>query len=307
MTGLAAVPLESPESELAGGRDLVLGRYQLRERLGRGSLAEVYRATDVAGGRDVAVKIAADAGARQRDRIRNEARILGALDHRAIVGFVGEGIIPGGARAGRPFLIEELAFGASLSETLRSAEPHRADVAAWATDLYDGISHLHGVGLVHRDIKPANLMLSGLRRSPVRIVDFGIAALAGTLPEPGISSGTVHYMSPEQASGGPAHPSWDVYALGLVLLELLTGRKAYPGTAVESLVARTLRSPEIPHMLGRGWSELLGSATAMDGANRPTAAEAAGLASRLVPPGWPRRAQLLSRRSARGIPLTRPA
>jgi serine/threonine protein kinase len=136
---------------------------------------------------------------------------------------------------------------------------------------------------VHRDIKPANLMLSGLRRSPVRIIDFGIVAPAGSAPEPGISSGTVHYMSPEQASGGPARASWDVYAMGLVLLELLTGAKAFPGTAIESLVARTLRSPQVPESLGPGWCSFLRSLTAMDSGERPTAGEAAGMAARLVP------------------------
>lgn len=284
MTRLPAVHAQAVDPEAAAAGNIpVLGRYILRERLGRGSLADVYRATDLFGGRDVAVKIGADASSGRQERIRAEAGILAALDHPAIIGFEAEGMMPNGCpHAGRPFLVEELAFGLSFAEVMRGEDPGRADAAAWAVHLFDGISHVHGFGLVHRDIKPANLMLSGLRRSPVRIIDFGIAARAGTVPEPGTSSGTVHYMSPEQAAGAAAEPSWDVYALGLVLLELLTGRKAYPGTAVESLVARTLRSPEIPAALGRGWSELLCSATAMDGADRPTAAEAAAMASRLV-------------------------
>jgi serine/threonine protein kinase len=180
--------------------------------------------------------------------------------------------------------VEELVFGPSLAEAARGPLHPRQQVAGWAAGLFDALSHLHGRGVVHRDIKPANLMLSGLRRSPVRIVDFGIAAAAGAAPEPGMSSGTVHYMSPEQASGGAAQPSWDVYALGLVLLELLTGTRAYTGTAVESLVARTLRSPEIPSDLGPGWSALLRAATAMDSAARPSAADAAVLARRLAAP-----------------------
>ena len=308
MTALA-VPVPARQNEApAAGTGAILGRYQLRERLGRGSLAEVYRAVDLAGGRDVAVKIAGDATAKQRARIHNEARILAGLNHPAIIGFVAEGLVPDGClEAGRPFIVEELAFGMSLSERLRVGDDSRKDVAAWAVDLFGGVSHLHARGLVHRDIKPANLMLSGLRRSPVRIVDFGIAARAGTVPEPGISSGTAHYMSPEQASGDAAEPSWDVYSLGLVLLELLTGTKAFPGTPLESLVARTLRSPEIPHSLGRGWSELLAAATAMDGADRPTAAQAAAMASRLVPRGRPRPGRVLSLNAARRTPLTRPA
>lgn len=188
----------------------------------------------------------------------------------------------GGTHAGRPFLVEELALGTSLAETIRLQSPPPADVARWARGLFEALAHLHASGLVHRDIKPANLMLSGLRRSPVRIIDFGIAAAAGAAPEPGTSPGTVHYMSPEQAAGGAAEPSWDVYAMGLVLLELLTGTKAFPGTAIESLVARTLRSPGIPDSLG-DWAVLLRALTAMDPRERPTAEAAAAMAARLIP------------------------
>ncbi|MDQ0771429.1 serine/threonine protein kinase [Pseudarthrobacter defluvii] len=261
----------------------IASRYQLRERLGRGSAAEVFRGVDVEGGPDVAVKIAAANGRRQHQRIQNEAGVLSGLNHPSIVRLVAQGVMPdGGLHAGRPFLVEELALGTSLAETIRLQRPRPADVAPWARSFFDALAYLHARGLVHRDIKPANLMLSGLRRSPVRIIDFGIAAATGSAPEPGISSGTVHYMSPEQAAGGAAEPSWDVYAMGLVLLELLTGTKAFPGTAVESLVARTLRSPEIPDHLG-DWAVLLRSLTAMDPLERPTAAVAAAMAARLIP------------------------
>lgn len=266
------------------------GRYQLRERLGRGAAAEVFRAVDLEGGPEVAVKIAAASGRKQHQRIRNEASVLAGLTHPSIVKLLGEGVVGGGgSHAGRPYLVEELALGATLAETIRLESPTPADVALWARGLFGALAYLHSNGLVHRDIKPANLMLSGLRRSPVRIIDFGIATATGSAPEPGISSGTVHYMSPEQASGGTAAPSWDVYAMGLVLLELLTGTKAFPGTAIESLVARTLRSPDIPGHLG-AWVPLLRSVTAMDPRERPTAAAAAAMAARLIP-GVPSRSE----------------
>ncbi|MDP9985647.1 serine/threonine protein kinase [Arthrobacter oryzae] len=266
---------------------VVAGRWQLRERLGRGSAAEVFRAVDPEGGPDVAVKIAAANGRKQHQRIQNEATVLAGLNHPSIVRLLAQGVMSqGGTYAGRPFLVEELALGTNMAETIRLQSPQSGDVARWARGLFEALAHLHTSGLVHRDIKPANLMLSGLRRSPVRIVDFGIAAAAGAAPEPGISSGTVHYMSPEQAAGGAAEPSWDVYAMGLVLLELLTGTKAFPGTAIESLVARTLRSPEMPDSLG-DWAVLLRSLTAMDPSERPTAAVAAAMASRLIPSASP--------------------
>ncbi|MGN8130264.1 serine/threonine-protein kinase [Paenarthrobacter sp. 22069] len=279
-TAARALPVQEPD---AGGDALVAGQYQLRERLGRGSAAEVFRAVDLAGGPDVAVKIAAADGRKQHQRINTEAAVLSGLNHPSIVRLVSQGAMPHrGPYSGRPFLVEELALGASLAETIRLQSPRPVDVAFWARSLFDALAHLHANGLVHRDIKPANLMLSGLRRSPVRIIDFGIAAAAGSAPEPGISSGTVHYMSPEQASGGVAHPCWDVYSMGLVLLELLTGTKAFPGTAIESLVARTLRSPDIPAHLG-AWVPLLRSVTAMDPRERPTAEQAAAMAALLIP------------------------
>jgi serine/threonine protein kinase len=274
--------LDSVYGDMPAG-ELVGGRFHLREQLGRGSMARVYRAVDLAGGRDVAVKIADDDSPKHRGRIATEAAVLAGLDHPSVVSFFGKGTVAGpGEWSGRPYLVEELALGPSLADVVRGPLRSPQEVAPWAAGLFDGLSHLHSRGVVHRDIKPANLLLSGLRRSPVRIVDFGIAAPAGAAPEPGISSGTVHYMSPEQASGGAAQTPWDVYALGLVLLELLTGTRPYTGTAVESLVARTLRSPVVPSALGPGWGALLRAVTAMDSAARPSAAEAAAMARRLA-------------------------
>ncbi|MDQ0871237.1 serine/threonine protein kinase [Arthrobacter sp. V1I9] len=284
MTSTAAAP-QHRGAGLPSREVVVAGRYELKERLGRGSLAEVFRAADLEGGPDVAVKVAVGDSEQHFERIRNEAAVLAGMNHPSIIRFISRSIIPAATPlAGRPFLVEELALGASLAAATRTGLPRPGDVAGWARGLFGALAHLHGQGLVHRDIKPANLMLSGLRRSPVRIIDFGIAVAAGAAPEPGISSGTVHYMSPEQASGGPAQASWDVYAMGLVLLELLTGARAFPGTAIESLVARTLRSPEIPESLGPGWCTFLSALTAMDSAARPTADEAAVMAERLVPP-----------------------
>ncbi|WP_461173065.1 serine/threonine protein kinase [Arthrobacter sp. Z1-9] len=283
---MTSAPTETLHSvgALLSGKPLTAGRYHLKERLGRGSLAEVFRAADPQGGPDVAVKVAVGSSKKHFERISKEAEVLAALNHPSIIKFIAQGVMPAGTPlAGRPFLVEELALGASLSEAVRTGRPRSGDVAGWAHGLFGALAHLHGQGLVHRDIKPANLMLSGLRRSPVRIVDFGIVAATGSAPEPGMSSGTVHYMSPEQAAGGPARASWDIYAMGLVLLELLTGSKAFPGTTIESLVARTLRSPAIPDSLGPEWCNFLGALTAMDSDARPTAAEAAVLAAQLLP------------------------
>ena len=279
-----AVTASGLDAKLLALPDAPDGRFLVHELLGRGATATVFRGTDLVTDRPVAIKVAEGPADKDASRIHAEARVLASLDHPAVVGFIAAGTVPEGDQwAGRPFLVEEFAFGGSLAERIRSGASTPSEVAGWAADALSGLAHVHAGGLVHRDIKPANILLSGLRRSSVRIADFGIATTAGTAPESGESSGTVHYMSPEQAEGRPLRPSTDVYALGLVLLECLTGEKAYPGTPVESLVARTLRGPVIPAELGPGWVSLLTAMTAMDPAARPSAAAARKLAARLVP------------------------
>jgi serine/threonine protein kinase len=259
------------------------GRFLVHELLGSGATATVFRGTDLLSGRPVALKVAQGPTEKDARRIHSEARVLSSLDHPAVVGFVAAGTVPPGDQwAGRPFLVEEFAYGGSLAERIRGGISGPEVVAGWAAAALSGLRHIHSRGLVHRDVKPANILLSALRRCSVRIADFGIATQAGAAPEPGESSGTVHYMSPEQAAGHPLHAASDIYALGLVLLECLTGVKAYPGTPVESLVARTLRGPEIPAELGAAWVSLLAAMTAMDPAARPTAASAHKLAGRLA-------------------------
>ncbi|HSO16549.1 MAG TPA: serine/threonine-protein kinase [Arthrobacter sp.] len=258
------------------------GRFLVHELLGRGATATVFRGTDLKDGRPVAIKVAEGPEPRQTARIHAEARILASLDHPAIVTFIADGVVPAGDQwAGRPFLVEEYVYGGSLAERIRGGAAAAVDVARWAESALSGLAHVHARGLVHRDIKPANILLSELRRSAVRIADFGIATPAGTELEPGDSSGTVHYMSPEQAAGRLPGSPGDIYSLGLVLLECLTGAKAFPGTPIESLVARTLRDPGIPAGLGASWVSLLAAMTAMDPAARPSAAAAARLAAKL--------------------------
>ena len=273
--GLDATVLALPEAPE--------GRFLVHKLLGRGATATVFRGTDVLSGRSVAIKVAEGPRDKDASRIHDEARVLASLEHPGVVRFVAAGTVPGGDRwAGRPFLVEEYVSGGSLSERIRGAVCQPEVVAGWAADALAALDHVHARGLVHRDIKPANILLSELRRSSVRLADFGITVTAGTAPGPGMSSGTVHYMSPEQAREEPLYGSTDIYALGLVLLECLTGEKAYPGTPVESLVARTLRGPAIPAGLGAGWGNLLTAMTAMDPAERPTALAARKAALRLV-------------------------
>ncbi|WP_349627287.1 serine/threonine-protein kinase [Arthrobacter sp. C9C5] len=283
VSGLAAASAAGLNFTVLPLPDAPGGRFLVHELLGRGATATVFRGTDLLNDRPVAIKVAEGPAEKHANRIHAEAHVLASLDHPAVVRFIAAGTVPPGDQwAGRPFLVEEFAYGGSLAERIRGGATGTEEVAGWAAAALSGLGHVHARGLVHRDIKPANILLSALRRCSVRIADFGIATPAGTAPEPGDSSGTVHYMSPEQAAGHPVTAATDVYALGLVLLECLTGVKAYPGTPVESLVARTLRGPEIPAELGAGWVSLLMAMTAMDPAARPSAAGAHKLASRLA-------------------------
>ena len=185
--------------------DAPAGRFLVHEVLGRGATATVFRGTDLSDGRPVAIKVAEGPDPRHSERIRAEARILASLDHPAVVTFIAEGVVPAGDQwAGRPFLVEEYVHGGSLAERICSGAADAGHAARWAQSALSGLAHVHARGLIHRDIKPANILVSELRRSAVRIADFGIATPAGAEPEPGDSSGTVHYMSPEQAAG--RHP-----------------------------------------------------------------------------------------------------
>jgi hypothetical protein len=148
-------------------------------------------------------------------------------------------------------------------------------------DLADGLSYIHHHGIVHRDVKPANVLLVDYsnedRRPRAKLSDFGVAVLQGDglSADDGSTSGTPAYLSPEQAAGESAGPHSDVYSLGLVLLEGLTGKMAYPGAPIQSAVARLLQAPDIPGELDPMWVALLSSMLARDPAERPPAREVA--------------------------------
>ncbi|MFJ2932785.1 tetratricopeptide repeat protein [Streptomyces sp. NPDC087219] len=216
-----------------GDSRLIQGRYRLHEVIGRGGMGEVWRATDEALGRGVAVKCLKPIGPQQdpqvltvvRERFRREARVAAALQHRGITV-----VHDFGEYDGVLFLVMELLEGRNLSQLLAANAQHPLpvhDVVEIADQVADALAYTHRHGIVHRDLKPANIMR--LRDGTVKICDFGIARLGADvgftskLTGTGIAMGTPHYMSPEQIGGGEVDHRSDLYSLGCVLYELATG------------------------------------------------------------------------------------
>jgi eukaryotic-like serine/threonine-protein kinase len=286
----------SDESRNAHGRDTLLGslfagRYRLEEVAGRGGMATVYRATDELLGRPVAAKILSSSSADTEEvrRQQGEVRLLASLSHPGLVTLFDAGAAdtPEGPRA---FLVMELVRGVTLRERMTDGPMTFREVAGTGADLADSLHYIHRRDVVHRDIKPGNILLvdpaeddTGVR---TKLADFGIARIVdgSHMTVTGAIIGTVSYLSPEQAMGEPVGPPADIYALGLVLLECLTGQKAFPGGATESIMARVLRDPEVPASFSPEWSGLLRAMTARKPEDRPTAREVSDVLRRLSRP-----------------------
>jgi eukaryotic-like serine/threonine-protein kinase len=212
---------------------LAEGRYRVERTLGRGGMAVVYLAADEELGRQVAIKVLGDgfsADEALRARFRREARVAARLSHPNVVRIydVGEG-------EGALFIVMELVPGRTLAEVgkLRAGAAVELVLQACA-----GLQHAHDAGLVHRDLKPANLLLRD--DGVVKIADFGIARAAEhtRLTEVGTILGTAAYLSPEQAAGEEVTAASDIYSLGAVLYELLTGRPPHGTESLADLAER---------------------------------------------------------------------
>lgn len=254
------------------------GRYALGERVGTGGMAEVFAARDTRLGREVAIKLFRPGTADGLERGSAEARMLANLDHPGLVRVLD---MDSGEHSGDgAYLVMELVRGPDLGVLLRTRGPlGREGVRLMALDLARTLQYIHGQGIVHRDLKPSNILTrdadpdSGVFR--YLLTDFGIARFfdGGRMTATGQVIGSAAYFSPEQARGdGVGRPS-DIYSLGLVLIEALTGERAFPGTGIESALARLHRSPSIPHAAGPALSALLVSMTLDDPEDRPEAAQ----------------------------------
>jgi serine/threonine-protein kinase len=258
-------------------------RYRLDERIAAGGVGQVWRATDLLLERAVAVKVLRPEYAdhpETLERFRKEARNAGALSNPHVAQVYDYG--PSGPD-GSPYLVMEFVDGPSLADLLAvdPIEPARAlDVIAQAAD---GLAAAHKAGVVHRDIKPGNILISSEGR--VKVTDFGIAYAAGQAPvtAPGLVMGTTQYMAPERIAGNPGTAASDLYALGIVLHESLTGMPPHDGTAADVMAAHLyLPLPPLPADVPAELDVLVDRLTAKNPAKRISdARELADLAARL--------------------------
>ena len=250
-------------------------RYRLGELLGRGGASVVLRARDELLGRDVAVKVFTARATEPGDLRRQEAeaRMLAAMNHNGLVTLLDAGIDLTWPEAPQVYLVMELVDGADLRSRLRTGPLDPLDVGYLGFDLAGALAYVHRHEIVHRDVKPANVLLSGVgtRRPGAKLADFGIALLrAQTERVEEQTTGTAAYLSPEQVEGVPLTAATDVYSLGLVVLEALTGRPAYTGTVLEAALARLERQPVIPSDVPPELAELIRAMTARRPADRPS-------------------------------------
>jgi tRNA A-37 threonylcarbamoyl transferase component Bud32 len=256
---------------------LLRGRYRLIETIGTGGMSWVYRARDEVLNRDVAVKIFHASAIDETDvaKQQDEVSLLASLNHHSLVTLLDAGVAITDLDKPHIFLVMELVESADLKHKLEKGLPPRRLVAQFGYDLAEGLEYIHRRGVVHRDVKPANILIVEYEDDDVRprakLTDFGIATL-GDARRPGDDegvTGTAAYMSPEQARRENVGPMSDVYSLGLVLIECLTGEMAFRGGPVEAAIARLLTRPRIPDDLPLEWRELLEAMTASDPADRP--------------------------------------
>ncbi len=234
-----------------------LGRYEVLGLLGQGGMGEVYKARDSRLDRVVAIKVLLAPEANRADRLarfEREARAISALEHPNICA-----LYDVGESGGVHFIVIQYLEGQTLAERLTRGSLPVSQVVRYGVEIADALDRAHRAGIVHRDLKPANIMLT---RSGAKLLDFGLAKLHDEPAPIGLSSltrldaldvtadgtvlGTFQYMAPEQVEGRPADPRTDIFALGAVLYEAVTGNRAFPGPTPASVIGAILKDDPQP-------------------------------------------------------------
>ncbi len=286
---------------MAVSAGLLPERYTGAQRIGRGGMGEIFRATDTSLGRAVAVKVLDERHAQDasiRERFTREALAVARLSGNPNI----VTIYDVGVHRERPFIVMEYLAGGSLEQKIRAEgmqSPRQA--LEWLEQAANALDAAHREGVVHRDVKPANLLLDRYER--VHVADFGIASAAGlgSLTQTGTVLGTASYLSPEQALGERTTAASDLYSLGIVAFELLTGRRPFEGDSVAAEAAAHVTgtvppvrdvNPGLPSELDSVFAQALakdparryGSAAEFVAALRHSLEEAAGTTRIIAPP-----------------------
>ena len=248
---------------------VIASRYELVRHIARGGMGDVYEGLDRLLERRVAVKVYRAASPSDRARFDAEVRCLASLNHPGLVKVYDAG--PWGDDA---FVVLEFIDGPPLAAVIGDGRRLPSDrVLALGADLADALAYIHASGVVHRDVTPANV-LCGPDGRP-RLVDFGIARLLESprVTAASIAIGTAAYMAPEQVRGQDVTPAADIYSLGLLLLEALTGRQEFVGSVQETATARLVRDPDTGRGVPQDWRPLLHQLCQRDPSLRPSAPE----------------------------------
>src|SRR5436305_7239258 len=225
--------------------ELFDGRYRLERKCGSGGMADVYLATDESLGRSVAIKILSDRYAQDDgfvERFRREASSAAGLNHPNIVA-----VYDRGEAEGTYYIAMEYLDGPTLKDEItRRAPLPEPEAIAWATQALDALDFAHRRGVIHRDVKPHNMVLTEDGR--LKVTDFGIARAANTqqMTEVGSIVGTAQYLSPEQARGQAVGPQSDLYSMGVVLYEMLSGELPFTGESAVDIAMKQVSDTPPP-------------------------------------------------------------
>ncbi|MEH1102937.1 serine/threonine-protein kinase, partial [Micromonospora sp. CPCC 205561] len=279
---------------------LLARRYRLVDQIGAGGMSVIWRARDEVLDRIVALKVLAPslaADARFRDMVREEARAAAQLVHPHVTSVhdYGETVAPDGSITS--FVVMELLAGEELESRLTGGPLPWAEAVEIGAQVADALAAAHRLGIVHRDITPANVMMTN---SGVKVLDFGIATRIGTPDddEDGGTFGTPAYVAPERLDGAPAQPATDVYSLGVLLYEALSGRVPYPAETWEQLSEALagdgppplVELPGLPPEVARTCLRCL----ARNPLDRPTARQVAAILRDQLLPADPQAATMLA-------------